>query len=257
MATLKEKLRDGKIVVGPTLTECLRPSLAKIFSNLGFDFLFLEFEHCLFNPRDLTDVMITCKDNDLPVISKVPSLERAWTVKLLDAGATGIQLPPTRTRADIDELVRLMKYPPIGDRPGCPGMGNTNFVWIDGPDMIEQGNALTTVVAHIETADGLENIEEIVECEELDVVFVGTYDLSIALGDPGEMESPRVVEAVRRIVAASKAKGKTIGTGAFDMESAKMWIDEGLQLFEVTSELGLITDGARRLLDGFRKGTGG
>ena len=92
----KKRLRSGEVLVGGILHEYARPSLIKLYCQAGFDFLYIESEHALFSPTDLVDTLICARDNGLPVISKIPQLERADAARLLDNGVVGIQLPRPR-----------------------------------------------------------------------------------------------------------------------------------------------------------------
>src|SRR5687767_7107788 len=112
--SLKDSLSSTKVLLGGTAIEYLRPSLVKLYKHAGFDFIYIENEHALFQGPELADFVQCARDNDLPVISKVAQLERAEVARLLEAGVVGIQLPRTESREDLLTLIDYMKFPPNG-----------------------------------------------------------------------------------------------------------------------------------------------
>ncbi len=250
----KKRLRSGEVLVGGTLSEYARPSLVKLYCQAGFDFLFVENEHALFSPTDLVDLLICARDNELPVISKIPQLERAATTKLLDNGCTGIQLPRTESRQDLETLLSYMKFPPLGRRAGAPCFANVDYQWpANHPQWLRKADESTVVVAHIETAEGLRNAEEIVTTPHLDMVYVGPYDFSISMGHPGNYNHPDVLKGMNRILDICRAHSIPFGTTAADLKGAGYWIKRGARFFEAVDELSLIAEGARNVVTDYRR----
>jgi 2-keto-3-deoxy-L-rhamnonate aldolase RhmA len=249
----KQRLKRGQVVLGGTAAEYLRPSLAKLYRHAGYDFVFIDKEHMFLDGSEMTDFVQAARDNDLPVISKIAELNRAETARLLEAGAVGIQLPRTETRQELEELASYMKFPPVGTRAGAPCYGNVDYVWpADDRAWLRRADASTVLVAHIETAAGCENIEEIVQARHLDIVYVGPYDFSIALGEPGQYDHPRVRQAMQRMLKVCKKHGVAFGTSASSPKVAAWWMGQGAQFFELASELALIGQGAGQLVEAYR-----
>lgn len=253
MKDLRRLLKQGNIVFGATVVEYARPSLVKAYRHAGFDFVYVEYEHGLFDPPALSDFILSARDNDLPVVAKSPDLERHSTAKLLEAGVTGIQLPRTNTREDIDRLVDFVKFRPIGDRAGAPGYGNTDYADVDAAEYIKKADEQTVVVAHIETEEGVNNIESIVGNPHIDVVLVGPFDLSISLGVPGQNLHPRMIEAMRQVYCAAQRAGAACGYATTSVEDWSYWLERGVRFFELNSELDMIRDQAKQLAACFRE----
>ena len=250
----KARLRRGDILVGGILAEYARPSLIKLYCQAGFDFLYVEYEHVFFSPTDLTDTLICARDNGLPVISKIPQLERAETAKLLENGAIGIQLPRTESRQELETLLGFLKFPPAGSRAGAPCFANVDYAWpADHKAWLRHADESTVLVAHIETAEGYARAEEIIATPQLDMLYVGPYDFSIAMGHPGDYDHPAVLKPMRRILEICRRSGVPFGTTAAGIDSARYWIKHGAQFFEATDELSLIAAGARELVGQYRK----
>jgi 2-keto-3-deoxy-L-rhamnonate aldolase RhmA len=173
-------------------------------------------------------------------------------VRLLDAGVLGLQLPMTERAEQILTLHQWMKYPPEGVRAICCGYASSDYRSVDLESFLQQQNEDTLLVAHVETRQGVEAIDEILGTGVVDVVFIGQDDLSVTVGRPGDHHDPRHVAAVQRVAEAARCHNVFFGLFAPGIESAKRWIDEGARFFEVSDELMFIQKGATEIVEEFR-----
>ena len=182
------------------------------------------------------------------------SMHSAHVAKLLEAGVSGIQLPWTEAREQIDRLVSPVKFPPVGIRAATPGYGNCDYEGgIDGTRFVEAMNRSTVILAHIETLTGVGNIDSILDHSHVDIAFVGMYNnLSINCDHPGCFNHTDVRAAGHRIVAAALDHGKVAGMYVPDAETAGEWIEAGVTFFELASEVDLIAQGSLKLVYEFR-----
>lgn len=251
---LKQRLKEGGVLIGGMGTEYLRPSLAKLYVQAGFDFLYIEYEHCYFSPTTLADTVLCARDNGLPVIAKTPQLERAEVAKLLECGIVGIQLPRTESRADVETLRSYLKFPPTGTRAIAPGYGSSGYVQPpDWPAWMAVQDDETCLVVHIETRRGYENAEEIISCPGVDMVYVGPGDFSIEMGHPGDYDHPEVTGPMLEILELCKRHGVPFGTTASGPAAARQLVERGAQFFETVDELALILAGAKRVVADYRQ----
>ena len=223
---LKKRLADGEILIGATIAEYCRPSLIKIYQQVGFDFVYIEYEHTFFDMPTFADTVLSARDNALPVIAKTPQLERQEIAKLLECCAVGIQLPRTEHRSQVEELMSYIKFPPTGTRATASGYGNSDYL---KPSLksqwIKEQDSETTAVIHIETKLGCQNAEEIITTPGVDMVYVGTGDLSIDMGYPDDKDHPEVVEAMSKILVICKKHKIPFGLTASNAKTAKFWIN--------------------------------
>ena len=179
--SLRSMLEDKELVVGLQIQQVCAPWIAKVYADAGADFVFIEYEHMSFNQAQLADLVLNCRLCGLPVVSKSAYLDRSVITRLLDAGVTGIQLPWTETSDEAVELIQYMKFPPGGIRAAAPGIGNTEYELVDAKEWVERANEDTIAIAHVETKTGLENIDEILAVPEIDVMYIGLFDLTISM----------------------------------------------------------------------------
>jgi len=179
--------------------------------------------------------------------ARVP-VNEVWTAKrVLDAGALGVMFPFTSTPELARQAVAACRYPPHGRRGS--GAGLARFRWPVPGGYYDFADQNVVVVIIVEEARALEEIDVIAATPGVDVIFVGTSDLSFSLGYRGQTDHPKVQEALKRIVAAGRAHQKCLGLPAGDAEQIKRFIDQGFQFFQTTTDLNLMARGARQLLD--------
>ena len=252
MNPLIEKMKQDQVVVGVTIAELLRPCVLKIYANAGADFVYLENEHTLFDPTAFADALICAADNQLPVVTKTPYLDRGATVRLLDAGVIALQLPMTETADHVGTLHQWLKYPPVGVRAVCCGYASTGYRPVDLKTFLAEQNEDSMLIAHIETKAGVDAIDDILGTGVVDVVFIGQDDMSIRVGAAGDHHDPRHLAAIQRVSDAAQAHGVFFGLFAPSIDSAKHWIDKGARFFEVADEIMMISEGAKRIVSEFR-----
>ncbi|MEA1952240.1 MAG: aldolase/citrate lyase family protein [Planctomycetota bacterium] len=254
---LQERLSSGEVLLGGIVVEYLRPSIAKLYRQAGFDFVFFEYEHAMFDPNMLTATVLTARDNGLPVIAKTPQLERAAVAKLLESGIIGIQLPRTESREHVETLRSYIKFPPVGTRAVAPGFGSSDyrqaFEW---KGWMDEQDEETTLVVHIETRLGYECAEEIVSTPGVDMVYVGPGDFSIEMGHPGKYDHPDVAGPMQEILELCLKHNVPFGTTPSGVKSAAKWAAMGARFFEAVDELSLIYSGASRLVSEYREACG-
>ena len=182
---------------------------AEVVAHAGYDAVTVDGQHGMMG-FDAALAMLQAISTTASVPLARPSgLVPAEIMRWLDAGAYGIICPMISTRGDAEALVAACRYPPAGTRSYGPARG----LLYGGSDYFAHANAAIVVLAMIETAEGLANLDAIVATPGLDGIYVGPNDLCLALGLPPMSESPEpaAVAAIARIQAACAAHGRISG----------------------------------------------
>lgn len=103
----------------------------------------------------------------------------------------------------------------------------------------------------------MENIDAIAATPGIDVMFIGTSDLSFSLGLRGRQNEPALDDAIRKVVEAGKRHNKVVGRPAGSPEQVKQFMEQGFLLFQAPTDLGFMAAGARRYLDPLEKSRSG
>jgi len=117
-----------------------------------------------------------------PVV-RIPLGDFAVASRVLDAGAEAIIAPMINSAADARAFVAATKYPPLGERSWGPNRALALQGRASTPEYLREANEGTLTLAMIETKAALANVEAIAATPGLDALFIGPYDLAIALSD--------------------------------------------------------------------------
>jgi 4-hydroxy-2-oxoheptanedioate aldolase len=138
---------------------------------------------------------------------------------------------------DADRIVKAARFPPEGERGACPGIRASAHGWQAFPDYAQLARARTVVGVAVEDPEAIARIGEIIAVPGLDFVFVGVFDLSKALGRPGELDHPSVADAVARVARVAHDRGVAMGTWAPDATIAARWLDAGARLVAIGTDV--------------------
>jgi len=105
------------------------------------------------------------------------------------------------------------------------------------------------VIVHIEGVEGLKNFEDILDVGEIDVLFIGPYDLSQSLGIPGQTEHPRLLKEIESLIKRAAVKNKAVGIFSESPEGAKRYINLGVQYISYAVDVGMIYDKFKFVVD--------
>lgn len=180
------------------------PAMYLMAKDAGLDFVFYDNEHSVFSKSKLHDLMLFGNNIGLPSFVRVAELNKREIAQMLDSGATGIMVPMIETKEQAEKLVEYSKYLPIGTR-GYSSGAHTNY----GPSgnhqkNMDEKNETVVTIAQIESKLGVENAEEILSVKGIDACIVGPVDLSISLGNVGNIMHPNELKAIDHVVEVCK-----------------------------------------------------
>ncbi|MFD3445076.1 HpcH/HpaI aldolase/citrate lyase family protein [Microbacteriaceae bacterium 4G12] len=243
-----------------TLTE---PLAAYLLASAGFDWLCVDEQHGGAGPADTAAVigaaaaaggagaasgLSGASGSDGPsaaeVLVRVPWNRPEYIGRALDSGARGVIVPMVESAAEAEEAAAACRYPPRGRRSWGPS--RTGYA-VPGAGAVTESNDRVLCLVMIETPAALDRVEEIARVPGVDGIFVGPFDLSIALGRPvDEVLADGAPDApLPRIVAACRAAGVIAGAYAGSVDRAAALRDRGFDLLAVASDTDLLQSAAQ------------
>jgi 2-keto-3-deoxy-L-rhamnonate aldolase RhmA len=245
---VRARLEAGQPAFGITITT---PSVeaAAHAATLGFHFLWVEMEHSPVTLESLRLIVLATRGLPAAVFARVPVVE-TWTAKrVLDQGVSGAIFPFVGTAEKAACAAAACRYPPEGNRGS--GAGAAVRTWPQPGNYYDSADGNVMTICVVEEASALDHIDEIASTPGVDVIFIGTSDLSFSLGLRGRQDHPALDAAIGRIVAASRHHGKFLGRPAGTYEQVCRDIENGFLLFQMPTEIALMELGARQILAPF------
>jgi len=248
---VKVKLERGESVIG-LVVSVNNVEVAAHGAGLGFDFLWIEMEHAPITLDTLRNMVLATRG--LPAVPFArPPVNELWTAKrVLDAGVLGVIFPFTRTPELARQAAAACRYPPRGLRGSGADLAQARWPAPEGYYDFADENVL--VVTVVEDQSGLDHIDEIAATPGIDVLFIGTSDLSFSLGLRGSQSHPKLDEAVARIAAAAQRHGKFLGRPARTVDEIQRYHKQGFQFMMTGTDLDFMATGAAALLAPLGKG---
>lgn len=225
-----EKFRRGEPSLG-IISHLLSAPAIEVLAYTGMDYVLIDLEHSPIGAEHAARLVGVAQGAGLAPLVRVDGIGRSQILKMLDVGAAGLVVPQLETVEQARKLVSYAKFPPLGNRGYCPtrdggwGSGSCYERGMDG--YMAEANISTLLIPQCETAGCLEHIEEIAAVEGVDGIFIGPFDLSIALGIPGQFGDPMLTEGIERVRRACAAAGKLCIMYAGSGEAAKRYFDQG------------------------------
>jgi 4-hydroxy-2-oxoheptanedioate aldolase len=187
--------------------------IARIARSTGHHAIWIDLEHSTMSVD--TAAMICAASLDLGLVAFVRRPERDYGIigRLLDGGATGIIAPRIETAEQARELVEACKFPPFGHRSAISTLPLFEFKTIPVGAFNGLVNAATIVKVLIESPLGVENLASIAAVPGVDMIGIGTNDLTAEMGIPGEYRHADVRRAHEAALSVCRELGKPLAIG--------------------------------------------
>lgn len=247
--SLKTRLAAGDVLLGAW---CMIPDAltAEALARAGFDWVLVDMQHgCMDYETALGMIRAIDLGGASPIV-RAPWNDPGVIGRLLDAGAMGVVIPMIQTADDARRAADACLYPPAGRR----SFGPVRVGLRDGPGYFAEANDRVLVIPMIETAEALAEVDAIARTPGVDALFVGPFDLSIALGlPPGDNDGkPPFDEAISKVAQAARDAG--VATAVLSNAGvAPLRIRQGFQLVSVVTDLSTLTMAARTDLQTVRQ----
>lgn len=238
---IKDCFRNRKIVFG-AWTSLAHPQITEMFASIMKpDFVGIDIEHSTISQAEAQKIIAAGQAYGVPVLPRVASHNGEAIRRLCDSGADGFIVPMVNTPEEASQIVHFCKYPPVGKRGF--GIARAQGYGARFEEYTSTWNEKSVLIIQIESIQGVENIEGLLENEQVDGVMVGPYDISGSLGIPGRLNDPKVLKASERVIEACARKGKTCGTQITELPDetkVKKAIDSGYTMIVLASDVFLM-----------------
>jgi 2-dehydro-3-deoxyglucarate aldolase/4-hydroxy-2-oxoheptanedioate aldolase len=253
-ARLRGMAGNRELKLGHFVVEFATPGIGHILANAGCDFVLFDMEHSGFGYETVRSAIRYFEAAGVAVIIRVPTSRYDHVARAMDMGAEGLMVPLTADAAEAERVVDAVKYVPDGKRGVALGVSHDNYRPKPVLEALRAANERSTVFVQIETAEAVENAEEIAAVEGVDCLWVGHFDLSCSLGIPGEFDHPKFRDAIDRTLAACRKHGKSTGRLAQDTKTGVALFDEGFDFICYSGDVWLLQAALKAGIDDLRAG---
>ena len=191
---------------------------AEVLARTGADFVVVDLQHGAVTETDLPGVAAAIRAAGSVPLVRTRSPLFADVGRPLDLGACGVIVPNVRDADHAREVVAASRYAPAGER----SIGR-----------LSGGAEQPLVIAMVETATALDDLDAILTVQGLDGVYVGPGDLSLSLNLNGADRQADLRDVLSSIIARADAAGVPVGVHAYNGEDATRYAAEGATIVTV------------------------
>jgi 2-keto-3-deoxy-L-rhamnonate aldolase RhmA len=248
---LATRLREGGIGLALMIRHARTVDIALAAKTCGFDALYFDLQHSTVPEDVVAQISAAAVHAGITPIVRIPERGYGTALRVLDGGALGIVVPDLSTAEEAREAVMHCKFSPLGNRSNAGRYPQFSYSAVPAVEARNTLNDNTLLIVMVETGAALENVDAIAAVPGVDVVHIGSSDLSADLGFPGQNTHPKVLAAIERVVAACRKHGKVPGMGGLsggDAKNYELAVKLGARFFSAANEWSLMMEaGAERV----------
>lgn len=223
--TVRTRLAASQVVVNGWLSIASAYS-AEGVGHSGVHAVTVDLQHGMMEFADALSMMQAISATPATPMVRVPSLDPAQIMHLLDAGAYGVICPMISTPEQAAELVSACRYPPTGKRSFGPSRG----LLYGGADYVTEADETVMVIPMIETAEAVARIDEILDVEGIDMIYLGPNDMAFELDGHVGHPRPKSEAAMIDVLNAATQRGIPAGIFCGSGEEARKRVQQGFRL---------------------------
>jgi 4-hydroxy-2-oxoheptanedioate aldolase len=218
---LKEKLKNGQTVIG-TWSSLSSPNVINVLGATGLDFVVIDMEHGSMSFETAENMVRAAEASGISPIIRTWDDDGQTLLRTLETGTQSVMVPHVKTAEDAERIAKACKYFPEGNRGLSPYTRVHNFTHEGIDESLQKANQETLCGILVEGKEGLENLDNIVQIDGIDLIYLGLFDICQSVGLPGQVNHPDVLAEVVRCQKTIKSNGIAPGSMATDIDYVKM-----------------------------------
>lgn len=223
------------------------PIFVEMCSYLGFSLMWLEMEHSHMTFAETVNLCRISQGCGLLTMIRIPNASRENVLKAAECAPDIIDVPMAKSVHELQELTKYARFAPRGERGFFSVSRAVKYGTVsDVPEEQQKINDDLCLMAQIENAEALDNVEKICQVPDVDI-FLGPSDLAASLGVPGETGHPRVQEAGEFVIRTAKKHSKLVAVGSM-LADYRLWVKAGVDVLFCTNDTTCLRIGAQLVL---------
>ncbi len=239
---IKSKLKAGGRVFG-TWSMLASPAVMNVIGQAGLDFAIIDMEHGPMSFETVEAQLYAAESAGCTPIVRLGEANEQAILHALEIGAQSLMVSHVSTPEEAARIVKATRYYPEGERGLSPFTRNHGYSDEGIAEKLRFANEQMFVGVLVEGEEGLNQIEKICEVDNLDMVYLGIYDISQSVGVPGDVKNPKVIKIVRDCVKIINEKGLIAGSVARDRDYIQLLVETGFRFISYRVDSAVLREG--------------
>ena len=242
-------MENKKDCIIGTWAEIPSPYVTHIMMKAGFDFSIIDMEHGIVDFETTQNMIFASHALNKQSFVRVPSIDEAWILRVLDMGCDGMIFPQVSSVEQIKRIIQYSCFAPSGKRGFNPYITAGGYNAVPDSYYSDENNRIKLGII-LEGKDVFERLDEILQFKEIEILYIGQYDLSMALGIPGQVTHPLVLQYMSDAVERINIAGKYAGCMVHSIDEANKVITQGFNFIVYKVDTGILFSSIEQFVKG-------
>lgn len=247
---VRRKLQSGANLIG-MMHFTGSPMVIEVMASAGMDFTNIDMEHSPIGIELAAHLIRAADAAGITPFVRVPSVDPGVIKQVLNLGARGIIIPHA-TKQDCIDAVEAVRYAPKGVRGSCPAIRAARYTQPDWAEWTRHANNQISVIPLLEEKGDIDAADEILAIDGVDIVFLGPFDYSVALGIPGaSFDHPVMAGTLDRLVKSARSRSKYVMTSVgarIDTGYARQIFARGVRLISYSADALVFLEACKQIV---------
>lgn len=235
-------------VIG-TWAEIPSPYVTHIMMKAGLDFSIIDMEHGIVDFETTQNMIFASHALNKKAFVRVPAIDEAWILRVLDMGCDGMIFPQVSSVEQVKSIVKYSCFAPSGERGFNPYITAGGYTAVPTSYYSDENERIKLGII-LEGKEVFDKLNEILRFREIDILYIGQYDLSMALGIPGQVTHPIVLQYMSEAVKKINQAGKHAGCMVHSIDEANNVIDQGFNFIVYKVDTGILFSSIEQFVKG-------
>ncbi len=242
---LKSALKSGKPVFGFMLFAVEGLRWSRFYAGSTLDYIIIDWEHASRDRNGLANLIASVQSSGVTCIVRTPSTDEVYVAMALDAGADGVLVPYCESVDEVRRCASKLRYHPLKGEYFERAAKSGEMPSEKTREYLHQRHKDHIFIMGVESSPAVSRLDELLQCAEIDGIFVGPNDLSTSLGIPDEIESPQYLDVLQEIIETGEKHGVPTMVHQQTMETSKKAIELGARFVLHSSDVGILLRGVQ------------
>lgn len=244
-AELKAALKSGRPVFGFMLFSIEGMRWSRFYAGSTLDYIIIDWEHASRDRSGLANLVASVQSSGTTCLVRTPSTDEVYVAMALDAGADGVLVPYCESIDEVRRCANKLRYHPLKgeyfERVALTGEMPSEKT----RQYLQSRHNDHIFIMGVESEPAVNRLDQLLQCAEIDGIFVGPNDLTTSLGIPDEVENPRYLEVLKHVIDTGEKHGVPTMVHQQSIEASAKAIELGVRFILHSSDVGILLRGVQ------------
>ena len=240
---LKAALKAKRPVFGFMVSATSSMRWGRVFAGSTLDFVVIDSEHGSRDRQLIADTVAQMQTLDITAIVRTPNTEEVYVAMALDAGADGVLVPYCETVDEVRHCAVKLRTHPLKGEYYERVVETGEYPSDKSKKYLAERHKDHIFIMGIESEPAANRVGELIDCADIDGVFIGPNDMTTSLGIPDESGNSVYLDTLSKIIAEADKRGIPTMIHQQTIETSAKAIELGARFIMHSSDAGILLRG--------------